>query len=72
MDGLYDNNLNCTWYVTSSGTNVIDMTFIYIDIEPNYDKCDLDFLKVSTVPLVYLRNEFDFWNDYMNIPNIEI
>ena len=49
VDGFYDNNLDCTWYVTSTGINVIDMTFIYNEIEPNNEKCELDFLEVSII-----------------------
>ena len=48
VDGLYDNNLNCSWSMTANERNVIEINFVHLDIESNNTKCDFDYLQVMT------------------------
>lgn len=50
-DGVYDNNLNCTWFIQAPLNKLIVFKFLYIDLEMNVE-CYNDFVAVFDGPLV--------------------
>lgn len=42
----YENNLNCGWTIKVNSSLVVNMTFIWIDIEKSA-KCSLDYVEVK-------------------------
>ena len=48
-DGIYDNNLNCTWTIIGKESDKVQLTITSMDIQVD-EHCDHDFLKVGSCP----------------------
>ena len=49
-DGMYDNNLNCTWTIVGKEYDIIKLNISSMDIQYG-ENCEYDFLKVRRVLL---------------------
>ena len=49
LDGIYDDNLNCTWIITASNGSAVQLKFLDLDIPicEETGACDTDYIQVS-------------------------
>ena len=50
-DGMYEDNLNCTWTIVGRDYDIIQLNISSMDIEHG-ENCEHDFLKVRRGPLI--------------------
>lgn len=46
INGTYQHRVNCAWVIETNITKVLNVTFIYFDLETSRE-CEYDFLQVS-------------------------
>ena len=53
IDEIYDNNLDCQWFVQVDSSLRVHLTFQYLHIQDS-EACQLDFVQVIRYLLIYL------------------
>lgn len=53
-DSLYDINTECVWILVAPPTHIIELTFLYMDIEW-HKNCEWDYIRVRYVTIMLYK-----------------
>ena len=64
-DGLYDNNLECTWTIITDQNNIVQLFIFEFDLEEDdwcrFDKLKVQFCELTDQYIIKTGTYFDFF-----------